>query len=277
VTALPPEIAIKQVKDSIDHTIMWCTIILTFVGVIGTIAAVRTLRQVKRQADTLEDHKTKFDELAKAANNNAEAAILQVRAMQELITEMSVQSGILQESVKVARDSAEAAKQNTEMFINKERARLRIEMKPFRIAPRVGEAHTVDFIVSIHGPTPAFVVESACVTYVWTLEYMEYPEMGDRVMFPIHDLPTVVNPNSPRQELFAFMLLGAAESAHLLGEVKAGRMFVGIRGFIKYKDVFDRDRRTTFRYVWKYTTLYGMDPDYGNWEKCGTPEENQDT
>src|SRR5580692_6066536 len=29
VTALPPEIAIKQIKDSIDRTVMWCTIILT--------------------------------------------------------------------------------------------------------------------------------------------------------------------------------------------------------------------------------------------------------
>ena len=109
VTALPPEIAVKQVKDSIDYTIMWCTIILTIVGVVGTIAALKTLGQVKRQADTLEDHKTKFDELAKAANSNAEAAILQVRAMQEQITEMSVQSGILQESVGVAREAANAS------------------------------------------------------------------------------------------------------------------------------------------------------------------------
>ena len=88
---------------------MWCTVDLTIVGVVGTIAAVITLWQVKRQADTLDEHKTKFDELAKAANSNAEAAILQVRAMQELITEMSVQSGILQESVGVTRDAAKAS------------------------------------------------------------------------------------------------------------------------------------------------------------------------
>ena len=74
VTALPPEIAVKQVKDSIDRTIMWCTIILTFVGAAGTLAAVRTLHQVKRQADTLDDHKAKFEELAAAAGSNAAAA-----------------------------------------------------------------------------------------------------------------------------------------------------------------------------------------------------------
>ncbi len=133
---------------------MWCTVILTIIGFLGTVAALKTLKQVKRQADTLEDHKTKFDELAKAANSNAEAAILQVRAMQEQITEMSVQSGILQESVQVARDAAEAAKQNTEMFINKERARLRIEMKPL-VLPSESDTgyNTVDFTVCAYGQT----------------------------------------------------------------------------------------------------------------------------
>lgn len=115
VTALPPEIGVKQVKDSIDRTIMWCTIILTFVGVVGTYAAVKTLRQVKRQADTLEEHKTKFNELARAANNNAEASVLQVRAMQEQITEMSVQSGLMAATVKHTEELAKQAVAQTNL------------------------------------------------------------------------------------------------------------------------------------------------------------------
>jgi hypothetical protein len=276
VTALPPEIAVKQVKDSIDRTVMCCTIILTIVGVVGTIAAVRTLRQVKRQADTLEDHKTKFDELAKAANSNAEAAILQVRAMQEQIFEMSVQSGILQESVQVARDAAEAAKQNTEMFISKERARLRVEMKPL-VLPSESNApyDTVDFTVSAYGQTDAFVTDSLCVAGVGPQEFINYPELWDRVMFPIHSLPSVVVADSAPRECSA--LIG--KSGHsgddlLIQEVKAGRLFVCVRGFVKYKDVFDRERETAFRYVWRYSQAVA---DYGQWEKCGRPEENRGT
>ncbi len=276
VTALPPEIAVKQVKDSIDHTIMWCTIILTIVGVIGTIAAVRTLRQVKRQADTLEDHKTKFDELAKAANSNAEAAILQVRAMQEQITEMSVQSGILQESVQAARDAAEAAKQNTEMFISKERARLQVEMKPL-VLPSESNApyDTVDFTVSAYGQTDAFVTDSLCVAGVGPQEFINYPELWDRVMFPIHSLPSVVVANSAPRECSALIgKSGDSGDDLLIQEVKAGRMFVCVRGFIKYKDVFDRERETAFRYVWRYSEAVA---DYGQWGKCGSPEENRET
>jgi hypothetical protein len=83
VSSLPSEISIKAIKDSIDWTIAICTVILTGVGIIGTCAAVKTLRQIKRQADTLDEHKTKFDELAKAANNNAAAAVNSVKALRE--------------------------------------------------------------------------------------------------------------------------------------------------------------------------------------------------
>lgn len=115
VASLPPEIAVKQVKDSIDRTIMWCTIILTLVGSLGTWAAVKTLRQVKRQADTLEDHKTKFDELARAANSNAEASILHVRAMQEQITEMSIQSALMASTVTHTEELAKQAVSQTKL------------------------------------------------------------------------------------------------------------------------------------------------------------------
>lgn len=275
VTSLPPEIAVKQVKDSIDHTIMWCTVILTFVGVIGTFAAVRTLRQVKRQADTLEDHKAKFDELAKAANSNAEAAILQVRAMQEQITEMSVQSGTLQESVQVARDAAEVAKQNTEMFISKERARLRIDMKPLVIpSESITDFNTVDFTVSAYGQTDAFITDSSCAAGTGPENFINYPELWDQVMFPINFLSSVVVAAAPPHECAAVLGENKGSEDFIIQEVKASRMFVIVRGFIKYKDVFDRERETTFRYVWRYSETV---EDYGQWEKCGKPEENRET
>jgi hypothetical protein len=61
----------------------------------------------------------------------------------------------------------------------------------------------------------------------------------------------------------------------LVPEIKASRMFVGVRGFIKYRDVFDTDRETSFRYVWKYPSADEIGD--GSWEKCGAKEENQET
>ena len=65
----------------------------------------------------------------------------------------------------------------------------------------------------------------------------------------------------------------------MLSEVEADRLFIVVRGFIKYRDVFDRERETRFRYVWKYSLLSAKDNPgrYGTWEKCGPGEQNAET
>ena len=214
---------------------------------------------------------------------------VQADQMKGQISEMAAQSGILQESVKVSRDSAKAAqdgasaaqksadatKDSVEMFINKERARLRIEMKPLLLSPQYGSAHTVDFTVSIYGPTAAFIVKTLCVTYVLPLEHIEYREAGEVVMFPIYSLPQVIPANTTPQDCFAFLFMEGKEQGVFVPEIQAGKLFIGVRGVIKYRDVFDRDRETSFRYVWKYPSADEIGE--GNWEKCGAKEENQET
>jgi hypothetical protein len=134
--------------------------------------------------------------------------------------------------------------------------------------------NTVDFTVSVYGQTDAFITDSRCVAGMGPQEFINYPELFDKVMFPIHFLPSVVVANAPPKECSA--LLGDNEGSDnlLIEEVKAKRMFVCVRGFIKYKDVFDRERETVFRYVWRYSDVV---EDYGQWERCGKPEENRET
>jgi hypothetical protein len=120
VTALPPEIAIKQIKDSIDRTVMWCTIILTIVGVVGTIAAVRTLRQVKRQADTLDEHRAKFEDLATAASNNAAAA-------RDLVAANEAQRNLMEAAGRHTQALAEQAVRQTELT----QAQLELSHRPW--------------------------------------------------------------------------------------------------------------------------------------------------
>jgi hypothetical protein len=66
VTSLPSEISIKAIKDSIDWTILGCTIILTGVGIIGTCAAIKTLKAINRQAAYMLVHARHFNRLAQA-------------------------------------------------------------------------------------------------------------------------------------------------------------------------------------------------------------------
>ncbi len=180
------------------------------------------------------------------------------------------------------RRAAQASTQNIELYINKERARVRVELKPLILPAKVTAESpytAVDFRVSIYGPTDAFITDSSCAAYVFPEEIIEQPNILDRVMFPVHNLTPVIPANSEPLNCFAFLGFENDTDNLLLAEVKAGRMFVGIRGFIKYRDVFDRERETFFRYVWRSPhKIPGLDDfDHADWVKSGRPEENRKT
>jgi hypothetical protein len=83
---------------------------LVWVGLLQAVVLASQAVLFFQQKKIMEEHKTKFEDLAKAANSNAQAAILQVGAMQKQITEMSAQTDVLERSVAVAKLSADAAK-----------------------------------------------------------------------------------------------------------------------------------------------------------------------
>ena len=179
--------------------------------------------------------------------------------------------GILWQA-KVSGTAARAAMQNIELYISKERARLRVGMKPLVFPDKPDPAYTVDFTVSIYGPTDAFITESLCVAYIFPEQVIDNPDLADRVMFPIHPLPAVIAAQAPPLNCYAFL-----GDEFLINEARKRRLVVGVRGFIKYKDTFERQRETTFRYVWRYEeTTYGFGPD-GDWVQNGRPEENHET
>jgi hypothetical protein len=274
VTALPPEIAVKQVKDSIDRTIMWCTIVLTFVGSLGTWAAVKTLRQVKRQADTLEDHKTKFDELAKAANSNAEAAILQVRAMQEQITEMSVQSGILEESVNVSGDAATAAKESADALIASERAwvmaELRCRPETFLtthastyqgVTTHTTSVARIELCCVNDGNSPAWITgKSARLVVVRQGELPKFPELAREDV-----LADELEPLGPgKDNIFTWDING--KGYHSIDTATL------IYGLVRYTDIFKNNRETWFCYQ-----LTGYRTNREMIRITGEPEYNKNT
>jgi len=173
-----------------------------------------------------------------------------------------------------ASTNALATQDTVNLFINKERARLRVNMKPLRLEIEDGESHTVDFAVSIDGATAAYITESRCVAYIMPLEVIQNPDLCEAVMFPMHSLPNVLVPNSSPSEDWALLELNEDHRGLFISEIKEGRMVVGIRGFIKYRDVFDRDRETRFRYVWK---PFGVGYEFGSWQESGAVDENRET
>jgi hypothetical protein len=248
----PPPVVIREPvivheparKDWWDRAYVVFSGLLVIIGAFGVIAALRTLRAIKRQADIMDSQKGILAQSVKAAEDNA----------------------------KAASDGAEAANKNVEMFISKERARLRIDLKPLDLKLKYDSTYAVDFALNIHGTTAAYIVDHRCTAYLAPWEIVGEPEAATALMFPIYSLPNVIAPNTPPLEQYAFLHVDGTED---LSEIKESRQFVGVRGFIKYKDVFDRERETRFRYVWKYS-LYGGGVS-GNWEKSGSEEDNLET
>jgi len=56
------------------------------------------------------------------------------------------------------------------------------------------------------------------------------------------------------------------------------RLFVHFYGVINYKDGFERERETSFRYRWEVTDFprFNGHP-WSRWEVCGHPEDNRET
>lgn len=244
VSTLPDKIRIQSIKDAIDWTILGCTIVLTVVGVTGTVIALKTLFAIQRQAEIMDEHRASLEELSEAANKNAGAA----------------------------RDSAIAAKDHIEIIINKERARLWIET-PQKLNLSVDAPIFISYKLFYEGFTPAFNVTSEVNALISAIK--DFPDSGFKQK--VFSLPNVVSSKSDLQPQYSNFILNYGGSLRIkldgetLSKVGESQMFVHFWGVIRYRDIFDRDRETTFRYRW----LPGKDERYDRWETCGEPEDNR--
>lgn len=188
---------------------------------------------------------------------------------------------IAYQSRETAR-AAKAAQDNIGLIISKERARLRIDLEDLILAPdpEFADCYVIKFKVSIFGTTPAFIVDTKCVAYEAPLELISEENLFYGVMFPLRSLPAVIPANSgPIQEYSIFYSPRDGNSEAIMAEIMADRLFVGIRGFIIYRDVFEGEHETRFRYMWKYSEFQPIPgiKSWGNWQKCGKEQENKET
>lgn len=259
--------------------------LLVFVGFLQAGVMVFQLCTYRRQAVTMDRQakemirqRSYMRRQWRVMREQAAEAKRQVGEMEKQTVHLETSVAVAGTSAKAALRNAESAQQSVEMFISKERARLRVEMKPLTLTPKFKSTafHTVDFNVAIDGPTPAYVTSTSCVAFAMPSTFIAEKDTGCAVMMNMPTLPQVILPNSVPTEHFALFLSSDSDVDTLLPEIRSGNFLVGIRGFIRYRDVFDRDHETTFRYAWRFSEFYGLG-EHGSWEKCGQSEENRDT
>jgi hypothetical protein len=193
-----------------------------------------------------------------------------LRAIERQAIQMERQTGILQQSVALAEKSAETAKQNIDLFVSRERAHLRVEIKPLQLIPPL-----VSYRVSLHGATEAYVAMSC-----FRAELTDSPEPTDDGHWsPAMSIPQVITPDERTVEAH---LHGIYPKLNLeqddIDAVEAGKKFIHVRGFIKYNDVFGTERWTRFRRMWEISPLCRPDGTrHGRWSRRGSANDNSET
>jgi hypothetical protein len=165
-----------------------------------------------------------------------------------------------------------------ERQINKERARIRIDLKHLELQqPDPGEGETVqviNYVVTFYGFTYAFVDEDAFGA--WLSDSADAEERG---FGRIGSGPSqVIVPGTAPDGRLQTVDTTKFEVDSLLH----GKSFIHFKGRIKYRDFAEIERETTIYCVWQsFGPRKGHPPSIlggsGRWEKNGPPEANHET
>jgi hypothetical protein len=197
------------------------------------------------------------------------------KAIREQKAEMSIQTGVLKDSVAAAKDSAKAANDQIQMVKDKERARISVSVRDdeFEISP----AYSFDAIIitiANDGTTSAFNVRAKGEVFGQPSE--DLPPM--RPFIPLK-VPSVIRANGDPTQAEVILV----QDIDLSGvEDSPIPYFFHIGGIVEYDDVFGESHETTFRYRLKVNGVLQI-PDsksvkirsWGGWKR--TPKENRAT
>ncbi len=183
---------------------------------------------------------------------------------------MESQTKSLADSVKVAQDSVAATNRNIEQEVQRDRARIFVELEPFNISKLGLMTNIIEYKIIFHGSTFAFIQDTAADCEL--TDSKEPPKssyIGGLVV-----IPKVIPPNTPEQRCTTplFHVFDDFEKDSITHQ----KSFIHFRGYIKYKDFVGNNRETTFSYVWIPKPL-GMAIGWAHWEKTGPPEANHET
>jgi hypothetical protein len=176
-------------------------------------------------------------------------------------------------TLKAINRQADLMKEQSDLAVGKERAKLRIELKPFRPVRTSDDlGYEVVGSISIHGYTEAFVERTeiyACVGHEGVLNPL--PEW----LFPIPGVPPVIRDGTPPIEFWALVIAkdGPATDEEIL-PVQEKNASLFCRATIEFSDAFGRKwilrLRQRFEFLWATDRPDGI----GTWVDDGPLKDN---
>jgi hypothetical protein len=180
----------------------------------------------------------------------------QLKVMQGQLAAMERQTGHLEASVWAAQASANAADKSIELVINKERARLRVE--PLELDLAEAPTYFARYLVEFNGTTPAFISSSGALGIITaSIEQTENPFIPDLFIPPVISASTESEVRSA--PLWGLRLVSRRD-------LVTNTLFIHFFGYIKYLDVFDKERETVFGFIWEESKIPGIS---GEWKQNG--------
>jgi hypothetical protein len=182
-----------------------------------------------------------------------------------------------------AKENAEAALSQIRMTMEKERARIGVDLVDLKldVVPDQHSAVEVGWSVTLYGQTDAFIHDSQCFAEVegQNLPHHIRPAWGEMVGLPSvlscdrRNVKGNVMGHPPRPYPFDY--------ASLSDRLVSGDQVVICVGFVEYSDVFGGRWIFRFKRRWSFfgkpDELGGLIPRSllrGEWAKCGSMEEN---
>ena len=220
-------------------------IFLVAVGIFGVRAALKTLDEIKRQADLLERQTGILDQSVDVALESAEAS----------------------------KDSAKAANAQIQMMKDRERARISVSISDNEIGVGFEDFDALVIKIGNDGSTNAFNVTATGYASVEPTE--DFPMYIPPMTLRLPDVLRANAESTPAEVAFI--------NRYLLSDFDRDvAYFFHLYGTVDYQDVFGETHRTTFRYRMKILTVRVEDAEKNRvvvrslwgWGKCGEPEDN---
>ena len=157
------------------------------------------------------------------------------------------QMRIMESQARGAADSAAAANKSVEIILDKERARVRVKPGKLNLGPI---AMVANYSVFNYGPTFAFIEGARAEIKVSTEKTIPNTDW-----FMPMSLPEAIDTNVEGIKDKAFFIETVSKLQEVIETIRAEKSFVHFVGGIEYKDVFGKEHKTEFAYVWTFSTL----------------------